>query len=808
MKDRVVTAPLLPLLVALFVGSGCAALIYEIVWSQLLELVIGASAISLGVLLGTFMGGMCLGSLIFPRWISARPHPLRVYALLEGGTAVFGLLIFFGVPYIGVLYGAIGAAGFWGIALRAAICALCLIPPTLLMGATLPAIARWVQSTPSGVSWLGFFYGGNIAGAVLGSILAGFYLLRVYDMAVATYVAAAINASVALIAVLVATRTTYSPPEAAAKQAGSAGQGTWPVYLAIGLSGMAALGAEVIWTRVLSMLFGASVYAFSVILAVFLTALGIGSSRASAISRWSTNPRRDLGICQGLLIVAIAWSAFMTNSSLPYWPINPTLTMHLWHNFQMDIFRCALAIGPAALLWGASFPFALAAAAGPGQDPGRLVGGVYAANTIGGIIGVAAFSMIFAIGYGTQQAQQALIVVSTVAALLIFLKQQRNSRSAALAVAAAALAIIFVLTAPELPGGFVAYGRFFANVSYNLRKNKPTVIYSAEGVNSSVAVTELPTGTRNFHVSGKIEASTEPRDMKMQRLLGHLPALYNPAPRSILVVGFGAGVTAGAFTLYPSVERIVICEIEPLIPRAIAGYFRKQNYDVLKDPRVQIVYDDARNFMRTTHEKFDVISYDSIHPWIKGAATLYTDEYFNLAKQHLNPGGTISLWVPLYECSMEAAKSQIATFVKVFPDGTLWGNSLEGAGYDLVLMAKQGNPTIDLAQLNEKLDRQDHQNVKYSLEDIGVHSAVELAALYVGRGSDLAPWLVDAQINDDRSLRLQYLAGLSLNDYNQDAIYNAILTYNRFPEDLFTGPVELREAVRKKLETTKGTKRS
>jgi spermidine synthase len=300
-------------------------------------------------------------------------------------------------------------------------------------------------------------------------------------------------------------------------------------------------------------------------------------------------------------------------------------------------------------------------------------------------------------------------------------------------------------------------------------------------------VTQLPSGTRNFHVAGKIEASTEPRDMKMQRMLGHLPALYNPAPRSILVVGFGAGVTAGAFTLYPGVQRIVICEIEPLVPKAIASYFRKQNYNVLNDPRVQIVYDDARNFMRTTHEKFDVISYDSIHPWVKGAASLYTDEYFNLAKQHLNSGGTISLWVPLYECSMEAAKSQIATFIRVFPNGTLWGNTLQGAGYDIVLMAKEGDPAIDLTQLTARLARPDYQNVKYSLEDVGVHSATELAALYAGRGSDLAPWLADAQINDDRSLRLQYLAGLSLNDYNQDSIYKAILSYRRFPNDLFIG---------------------
>jgi spermidine synthase len=548
---------------------------------------------------------------------------------------------------------------------------------------------------------------------------------------------------------------------------------------------MAALGAEVIWTRLLSMLFGASVYAFSIILAVFLTALGIGSSRASAMSRSSSNPRRDLGICQGLLIAAIAWSAYMTNSSLPYWPINPTLTMHLWHNFQMDIFRCALAIGPAALLWGASFPFALAAAAAKGQDPGRLVGGVSAANTIGGIVGVAAFSALFAAGYGTQQAQQSLIVLSLAAALLVLAPASFDRRSLVPAMMAVVFAGVFLVTVPQLPGGFIAYGRFFANVSYNLRTNKPEVIYSAEGLNAPVAVTQLPSGTRNFHVAGKIEASTEPRDMKMQRMLGHLPALYNPEPRSILVVGFGAGVTAGAFTLYPGVQRIVICEIEPLIPKAIAPYFRKQNYDVLKDPRVQIVYDDARNFMRTTHEKFDVISYDSIHPWVKGAASLYTDEYFNLARQHLNPGGTISLWVPLYECSMEAAKSQVATFIKVFPNGTLWGNTLQGAGYDIVLMAKEGDPAIDLPHLTERLARPDHQNVKYSLEEMGVHSATELAALYAGRGRDLAPWLADAQINDDRTLRLQYLAGLSLNDYNQDAIYAAILKYRKLPNDLF-----------------------
>src|SRR5439155_7910584 len=179
----------LPGLLLLFVGSGCAALIYEIVWFQLLQLVIGSSSISLGILLGTFMGGMCVGSLLLPRVISPRRHPLRVYALLELGIGAFGLLILVSMPLVGGVYTAWAGEGTIGIAFRAVIAGVCLLPPTIMMGATLPAISRWVKATPDGVAWLGFFYGGNIAGGVIGCLLAGFYLLRVFDVMTATLVA-------------------------------------------------------------------------------------------------------------------------------------------------------------------------------------------------------------------------------------------------------------------------------------------------------------------------------------------------------------------------------------------------------------------------------------------------------------------------------------------------------------------------------------------------------------------------------------------------------------------------------------------
>src|ERR1700741_1779086 len=190
----------LPLLLIMFVGSGCSALIYEVVWFQLLELVIGVSTVSLGILLGTFMGGMCLGSLLFPRLVSRRLHPLRVYAFMELGIGVIGLALLFGMPLINNVYTASAGQGYAGMLVRGIIAVICLIPPTLLMGATLPAISRWVETTPRGISWLGFFYGGNIGGAVIGSLLAGFYLMRMYDISITTYVAVVLNLTVALIA--------------------------------------------------------------------------------------------------------------------------------------------------------------------------------------------------------------------------------------------------------------------------------------------------------------------------------------------------------------------------------------------------------------------------------------------------------------------------------------------------------------------------------------------------------------------------------------------------------------------------------
>ena len=826
------TRRFLPVLLVLFVGSGCAAMIYEVVWLQLLQLVIGSTAASLGVLLGTFMGGMCLGSLLLPRLVSDRRHPLRVYALLELGIGAIGLAVLFGMPYVEEMYSRYAVHGTPGILLRGVVAGICLLPPTLLMGATLPAIARWVESGPEGVPWLGFFYGGNIVGAVFGCLLAGFYLLRVYDMATATWVAVALNVTVAAIALALAAPARYEPPAASATEGAPRGApGARAVYLAIALSGMSALGAEVVWTRLLSLMLGATVYTFSLILAVFLIGLGIGSSLGAFLAHRAESARVALGVCQWLLTAAIAWTAIMISDSLPYWPINPTLSSSPWYTLQLDLVRCLWAVLPPACLWGASFPLALAAVASRGQDPGRLVGGVYAANTLGAIAGALVFSLLLVPTIGTAGAERALIGIAATASLVAMLPLVRPAsgtvhRGRAVAVVAAMWAAGgLAWSVTPMPWAVVAFGR---QASMMINRSPAAIVkevpkgpnspdlsctYVGEGMNVSVAVTTSNQGVRSFHGAGKIQASTLPADMRLQRMLGHIPALVHKKPESVLVVACGAGGTAGTFILHPEVKRIVICDIEPLVPTTVAPMFGKENFHVvdgiaLENPhtvdgkQVEVVYDDGRHFLRTTKEKFDIITSDPIDPWVKGCASLNTVEYYRMCRDHLNPGGIVSLWIPLNESDLAATKSLIATFFQVFPHGILWSNERESYGYDGILFGQVEPTVIDVDELQRRLVRPDHQLVKKSLRDVELwepkgfegeevpDEGIDLLATYAGQAPFLKEWTKDAQINTDRNLRLQFLAGMSLNSYIGDGILTSILAHYRFPDQTFVGNPE------------------
>jgi spermidine synthase len=785
------TQRFLPLLILLFVGSGCSALIYEIVWFQLLELVIGSSAISVGVLLGTFMGGMCVGSLLAPRLISKNHHPLRLYGFIEVGIGIIGLLILFGMPLVGGLYFFGAGHGFTGMLMRGVVAAICLLPPTFLMGATLPVISRWVKTSPEGVSWLGFFYGGNIGGAVIGSLLAGFYLMRVYDVATTTYVAVVLNLAVAALALLIAKLTPFTPePDSSADTLIAADNSAWAVYVTIGLSGFTALSAEVIWTRLLSLLFGGTVYTFALILAAFLFGLGIGSTVGSALARSLKNPKVALGWCQMLLCGTMVWAAYSLMKSMPFWPVDVTLTTDPWLKVQLDMVRCLWAVLPAAILWGASFPLALASVATRGQDPGRLVGGVYAANTLGAIIGSLGASMVLVAWIGSQHSQQVLIAVSAISGLLMLAlpsdEESTGKSNLNFAITVLCLAVaggLLVMSVPELPGHFVAYGRFVPTRGANAN-----IVYMGEGITASVAVSDMPDGTRNYHNAGKVQASSDPADMRLQRMLGHLTTLVPATNTDFLVIAFGAGVTAGAVSVEPNLKSETIVEIEPLVPKVVGKWFGAHNFEVAQNPKVHVEIDDGRHFLQTTKLKFDGITSDPLDPWVKGAAALYTREFFQLEKDHLKPGGVATQFVQFYESNSEAVKSEVATFFEVFPNGAIFANTVRGSGYDVVLVGQAEPIKIDIDKMQARLESPEYAVLSKSLKDIGLFSAVDLLATYAGRPSDLQSWLKDAIITHDKDMRLQYLAGMSLNLYHANDIYQDMVKYGPYmPKEMFTG---------------------
>jgi spermidine synthase len=497
----------------------------------------------------------------------------------------------------------------------------------------------------------------------------------------------------------------------------------------------------------------------------------------------------------------------MLMGSMPFWPINPLIQSDPWVQLQLDLVRCLWVVLPASLLWGASFPLALAASSVPGQDPGRVVGEVYAANTVGAIFGSGLTGLVLVPWLGTQTTMQVLIFLSAISSLMLLApvvagesgRGQLNWGPTLLLVAATAGAGLLVRSVPELPRILVAYGRFSATwVGQN------DIFYAAEGVNASVAVSRTPQGVLNYHNAGKVQASSEPQDTRLERMLGHLTTVTHKTPAKVFVIGCGAGVTAGAVSIDPGVKDLRIAEIEPLVPRVVATYFSEHNFNVVNNPKVRMHMDDARHFLLTTNETYDAITSDPLDQWVKGSATLYTREFLQVIKRRLNPGGSLTLWVHLYETDAITVKSEIATFLEAFPNGAVFANLNQGQGYDLVLWGARDGEPIDVDAVQARLNDPANEPLARSLRDVGFPTAIELFSTYSGSARDLQNWMADGIINTDRNLKVQYLGGLALNQYQGDTLYRGMVRDVVYPEGLFKGSPETLSALRARIRAALG----
>jgi spermidine synthase len=272
----------------------------------------------------------------------------------------------------------------------------------------------------------------------------------------------------------------------------------------------------------------------------------------------------------------------------------------------------------------------------------------------------------------------------------------------------------------------------------------------------------------------------------------------------VLVIGLGAGITAGAVSIDPAVQRVVVAELEPLAAEVAGRYFHENNHAVTQNPKVELAFDDGRHLLATTTERFDAITSDPLDPWVKGAAALYTREFWQLARSRLNEGGVVTVFLQLYESTEDAVRSEIATFFEVFPHGVVFANTVEGTGYDAVLVGRAAEQPIDLGRVERRLDRSDYALVARSLRDSGFDSSIDLFSTYAGGAAELEHWLEGAEINTDRNLRLQYLAGEGLNRYQADAIFGKLTARSPAPSSLFAGTPAQLEELRQRLAGRRG----
>jgi len=776
-----------------FFVSGAAGLVYQVAWGKALGLVFGHTAYAIATVLAVFMGGLALGSATISRWSERSRNAVALYAILELGVAASGALSLAGLAGVRALYIAAYPVASGSTAtllgLRFFGSAIVLLLPTFLMGGTLPVLVggltRESQELASRVSRL---YWVNTLGAVAGTVLAGFVLLPRFGLRATVGAAVALNIVAGAAALLISkTRTKRSPSPAGASvssptgvrvaQGGLAAEPRAGLFLAMtfGAVGATAMAYEIAWTRMLAIMLGSSTYAFTLMLAVFLAGIVLGSAFFELVQKFLR--RRAVFPSMSTYAVTQTLTAFCAVAFLVAFlqlpRVVPPILRATHQSFGglvlAQFFTYALAMLPTALIFGFNFPVVtlLFAARDSAGGHSAAVGRAYAANTLGAIIGAVVTGFWLMPRLGSFRVVALAAGVNVVLALALDLSSDapglRRMAGAAVNLALAALLIA------AWSGTFYdrAMAQFGTVLYWDLYEGKLTLAetaattdipYAVDGLNSSVSVarTEDYIALRN---NGKVDASN--RDQTTQLLVGHLGPIFHSAPRRVLVIGFGSGMTVSAVARYSEIERIDCVEIEPAVIGA-APYLEKLNRGVLRDPRVHVTLDDARNFLLTTRDSYDIIISEPSNPWIAGVSALFTQEYYRAALHRLRPGGIFVQWVQAYSLYPEDLRMVLATFVPQFPYVTLW----HGDSPDLLLLARAQPLSEEAARVAWRLDRfralWSDPGLREDYESLGMRSPEGLYAFYLLDDPELRRLAVGGRLNTDDRTLLEYRAPRAL----------------------------------------------
>jgi spermidine synthase len=717
-------APAPGLVAALLFGSGLCALIYQTAWQRLFQLIFGASAAASSAVLAVFLGGLGAGALFFGRRLGRAARPLEAYGTLELGIAVAAGLSPLLLDALSWLYLASGGSAALGTAgataLRLLIATLVMGVPAFLMGGTLPAAARAIETERDlARTRVALLYGVNTLGAVLGSLLGTFLLFEMFGTRVALWIAALLNL---LVAVTARARGRASPPlaievdPAAALASSRPGPGRaatrWRTRVALGTSAISGFGfllLELIWFRMLAPVLGGSTFTFGLILAVALAGIGVGGYIYSRRPEHETVTLGHLASTTALLGLCVALP-FAAGDSLA---IYAAFTRDLGSWGFTSLVACwagiaAAVVFPAAVTAGYQFPLLFALLGRGSERVATDIGQLYALNTVGSIAGALLGGFVLIPGAGAIVSWQlagsvfALTALAALAAALA-LEARNIVRSAVTgALAGAALA------ASAAPGPSAAFrhtpigaGRVkLHGLSHNelvawQRWQEDQIIWERDGSETAVAV--LRENGLSFTVNGKMDGSVY-RDRGTQAMLGLLPALLHPRPRSAFVIGLGTGMTAGWLGRVPGMERVDVAELEPAIAE-VAQMAAAMNHDVMQQPNVAVHYGDGREQLLTSDRRYDLIASEPSNPYRAGIASLFTEDFYSVVRSRLEPGGVFTQWTQDYEIDARSVRTIARTLTSVFPAVELW----QTEGGDLLFLASESELTHSVATLRDKL---------------------------------------------------------------------------------------------------------
>jgi spermidine synthase len=795
-----ISSPFLVLVYGCVLISGAAALIYEVVWARELAQFLGITAYAHAAVLTAFMVGLALGSYLIGARADRIAKPLRAYALLELGIGVYALGTLLLFDWAEVVYVAaaqnLGVSGVAAHGFRFCLALVMLFIPTFLMGGTLPLLVRGLSRKGTELAKLtSRLYGLNTLGATLGAFLGGYVFLPGLGMTGTTWVSAGLALLAAFGVLALGSRLEEISPEKSkeGKRVKSADAdpendvqlaqelptGARWILVGFALSGFAAMVYQLCWIRALTLVIGGSVYAFSTTLTTFLAGIALGSFAASRLAGTYSRDRflRISGWLQAGIAVTAAAGLWLIGKLPDLFlkgynaGLSENFTLYLGFIFLLCF---GLMFLPTFLL-GAVFPLVATTWAKRTSSVGRGIGTAYAANSVGTILGSLTGGLLILPLLGIHGSTFLAAGASLAAGGIFWLRRPLQSAKRNLLNIGGVVAVVAMVgvLVPKWDKTVMTSGVFYHTSWFTEHDNwqeavrTRNLLYYKEGVDAVVCVTELD-GDRILHINGKPDGSNG-EDLSTQILLVQIPMLLHPAPRKAVVIGLGTGTTSGGAVAHESLQSLDVVEISEEVVEA-SQFFKDINRGVLDDPRTTLNVADARNFMLTAGDSYDVIVSEPSNPWISGVANMFTREFFELAKSRLADGGIMSQWIHCYNMAEEDLRGIIRTYQSVFANVTMW---IPARG-DLILIGSEKPHGLDYARVSATLGK---EKIGPMMASIGRETFEKVASTFFLGNEDLKVFAGDAPLNTDDRPRLEFSAPRYLYSMTTEKNLAGIMTF-------------------------------